>query len=361
MYKGKRGDFMGSYWKEVVNFGGEFKAVKLLLTVSAGVGICEFDGVGVIENGNIQLLTREGGVSHDFAGGVASFAFQTSHREYCVRIYCDGVLICGSGNSKNLKHEFALPKIYATDVFENRVADFNYFETELGEKGKSLESLLCESENPAPKSQDNTKERITNVTEEIIKEEIIKEEIIKEEIIKEEIKTEEVAEEIIKEEIKAEEVAEEIVLGSAQNPDLPDKDFEAQNARSAKSETQRSSQSKPQAARKKGGKSKKESDFFSLAKPQVEKMLSKFPKEEFLEEVLDNSKWVKVDFSKGVSYAVGIIYADDLVGYIGYGVKGNFQNPPKFENPQFVPFDIASPAGDGYFLIFQRADTGEKV
>ncbi len=330
---------MATYWKEVVNFGGEFGDIKLLLSVCDGKGVFTLDTAGHIENGSVQLLVKEEGFSHDFVGGKCEFSFETNHRDYCVRLYRGEKLICWGGNSKNLRHEFALPKILATDTFEERVADFNYYETELGEKGKNLENLLGENN--------------------IVEKEEIKAEIAKE--IKEEPK----------EEIKEETETKEEIENMIENKELKEETV------TTKSETAKTAKAKPQNQRKTGSgkqasqagrkpqssskKSPKEEDFFSLAKPQVEKMLAKFPKEEFLEDVLDNSRWVKVDFSKDVSYAVGIIYADDLVGYIGYGAKGKLSNPPKFENPQFVPFDIANPNGEGYFLVFQRADTGEKV
>lgn len=327
---------MATYWKETVNFGGEFADVRLWLSVVDGLGRCVLESAGKIDVGEVRLLVKEGGFSHAFENGKCEFAFETNSREYCARLYRGEQLICGSGNSKNLKHEFALPKILATDTFEARVADFNYFETELGEKGKNIESLLAEE-----KAEEKAE------TAEEIKEEI-------EEEIQAEA-TEEVKEGI-KEEVK-EEVKEEIKIEKSQP--VKTAKSKSQNASQAGAKKQAS-----QSGRKSSGsasKKSKEGDFFSLAKPQVERMLAKFPKEEFLEDVLDNSRWVKVDFSKDASYAVGLIYADDLVGYIGYGVVGNLGNPPKFDNPQFVPFDIADPNGKGYFLIFQRADNGEKV
>ncbi|MFI3163053.1 MAG: hypothetical protein R3Y65_01275 [Bacillota bacterium] len=359
---------MATYWKEVVNFGGEFGDIVLLLSVFDGEGRGFLDSTGKIDVGEIQLLVREGGFSHAFENGKCEFTFKTNNRDFCVRLYRGGEFVCGSGNSKNLKHEFAVPKILATDTFEAKVADFNYFETEFGEKGKNLESLLGEEK--------------AEVCEEIeAKAEVIKKIEPKAEVIKEIETKAEIGEEISEEIETKEETKEETenvadIMKAESEETVANKPQQVktavpkqQNARgtanaktqTANAKTQTASRKTQTASKNTGRKSAKEGDFFSLAKPQVEKMLAKFPKEEFLEDVLDNSRWVKVDFSKDTSYAVGLIYADDLVGYIGYGVVGKLDNPPKFENPQFVPFDITNPNGDGYFLIFQRADNGEKV
>lgn len=319
---------MSTYWKEVVNFDDDNFRAGLTLCVEKGRGVCEFTSLD-LQSGRIVLLLKDGEAASEFALGCCTFNFETSSQWYYVLVFQGEKLVLSGGNSKNLQHEYEVPKIIATDAFEEKVANFNYFEKELGENGKDAESVLSmqKAEKDADISQIQEVKTVAKTVDDI--------KTTEEKVINIMNKTEKIQDDGME----------------VENVDIIK---ETKNSKPKQTNPQR----KTNAARK---KAQRKSDFFELAKPQVEKMIAKFPKEEFLEDVLENSKWVKVEFSKNVHYAVGIIYADDMAQYIGYGVLGSAKKPPQFENPQFVPFDIADPNGDGYFLIFQRADTGEKV
>lgn len=105
--------------------------------------------------------------------------------------------------------------------------------------------------------------------------------------------------------------------------------------------------------------------FFELISDQVEELFSKYPTERYLESVIDNSKWVKIDFeNNGKYYVLGLIYENSNVKYVCYGVPGKFgNNPPKEieDYNQWVPFDFNNSSGDGYWIMYQDALTGESI
>ena len=108
-----------------------------------------------------------------------------------------------------------------------------------------------------------------------------------------------------------------------------------------------------------------EGDFYSLIKEQLDELFSKFPADEKLGNLIENSKWVRVDYeNNGREYVVGLIYENNKVKYICYGVPSKFSNgvPAELEEfSQWLPLDDNIPEGDGFYLMFQDALTGESV
>ena len=105
--------------------------------------------------------------------------------------------------------------------------------------------------------------------------------------------------------------------------------------------------------------------FIDEIGPQLQGLFEKFPPEEALAAIIPNSKWVKVDFNKeNKFYVVGLIYQDNAVKYVCYGVPGVWAElPPEDFNAeaQFLPLDLDEPQGDGYWLTYQDAFDGELV
>lgn len=104
-------------------------------------------------------------------------------------------------------------------------------------------------------------------------------------------------------------------------------------------------------------------EFFDLISEQIDDLFDNYPRLDELEELIPNSKWVKIDFeNNGNEYVLGLIYDGFDLKYICYGVPGTFNSePPKqLGECQWLPLNPKSPS-DGYWVIYQDANTGEKV
>jgi len=105
--------------------------------------------------------------------------------------------------------------------------------------------------------------------------------------------------------------------------------------------------------------------FYEEIKGQIDNLFSSSPTEQYLQQLIPNSKWVKVEFDKGGDYYVlGLLYEDDKLKYICYGVPGIFQKtPPKQLSgyPVWFPLDKGNEEGFGYWLTYQDAESGESI
>jgi len=108
-----------------------------------------------------------------------------------------------------------------------------------------------------------------------------------------------------------------------------------------------------------------ESKFFEMIKDQIEDLFVNYPKEENLERVVPNSRWVKVDYeNNGNEYVVGLIYELETLKFVAYGVPARQDDPvPESleEYSQWIPIDVNDPRGEGYFVMFQDAESGDTV
>lgn len=103
--------------------------------------------------------------------------------------------------------------------------------------------------------------------------------------------------------------------------------------------------------------------FYEQVKDQVEKLFKMYPEQSQLTNLMPNTKWVKVDFdSNGKYYVVGIIGSKP--DYLCYGVPGKYSStPPESLDGycQWFPLDIQNAVGDGFWLMYQDALSGESV
>ncbi len=106
-------------------------------------------------------------------------------------------------------------------------------------------------------------------------------------------------------------------------------------------------------------------NFYFELKPQLDNLFANNPSEDYLEKLVPNSKWVKVNIDdNGNYYVLGLIYEDDKLLYICYGVPGVYQkNSPRELSgyPVWFPLDESKPQGFGYWLSYQDAQSGESV
>lgn len=107
--------------------------------------------------------------------------------------------------------------------------------------------------------------------------------------------------------------------------------------------------------------------FYNEIKDQIDELFSKYPREEKLELLIPNSKWVMIDYDEDrtKNYVVGLIYDDNnTIRYICFGVPGKMDTPPDDnlkEYSQWLPTDIKNPKDSGYWVMYQDAITGKNV
>ena len=106
-------------------------------------------------------------------------------------------------------------------------------------------------------------------------------------------------------------------------------------------------------------------NFIDEISGQMDLLFEKYPVDEILTEIIPNSKWVRVDYNNEKKYyVVGLIYENDKVRYVCYGIPAKWtEKPPKDfnESAQWLPIDLAEPQGDGYWLTYQDATNGELI
>lgn len=106
-------------------------------------------------------------------------------------------------------------------------------------------------------------------------------------------------------------------------------------------------------------------NFYDQIKNQIDQLFEQYQREEELERILPNSKWVKVKYENSDNfYVLGLIFDEDQIKYISYGLPASDPNkPPKDlqEYAQWLPLDTNNPQGEGYWLVYQSADSGESI
>lgn len=104
--------------------------------------------------------------------------------------------------------------------------------------------------------------------------------------------------------------------------------------------------------------------YYRTAKPELDLLFCKFPIEEPLTRAVANSKWVRVHYSDSKYYVVGLVKENGREKYICYGVPAKYSKEPPKELKgfcSFIPLSVFDLKGDGYWMMFQDAVTGECV
>ena len=107
-----------------------------------------------------------------------------------------------------------------------------------------------------------------------------------------------------------------------------------------------------------------DNSFYNDLKDDIQILFKDNPSEIYLEKLIPNSKWVKVKVEENEYYVLGLIYEDDIIKYICYGIPGIYQqNPPRQLSGQPVWFPLTNQdnKGFGYWISYQDADSGESV
>ncbi len=108
-----------------------------------------------------------------------------------------------------------------------------------------------------------------------------------------------------------------------------------------------------------------EGTFYDEIKNQLALLFERYPEETFLNEIIPDSKWIKVDYEdNGQYFVIGLLYENDKVQYVCYGMPGQYSIEPPREFSgisQWLPLDPEKPEELGYWLMYQDANTGENI
>ena len=100
-------------------------------------------------------------------------------------------------------------------------------------------------------------------------------------------------------------------------------------------------------------------NFYLSVKPQLDEIFVCYPEEDMLNNLVPNSRWVRINTSDGY-YVVGLVLDGDSVSYICYGVPSTDRCAPPQEIADFaVWLSLGGNDGRGYWLIYQDALTGK--
>ncbi len=95
---------------------------------------------------------------------------------------------------------------------------------------------------------------------------------------------------------------------------------------------------------------------------QLDEMLNSNPEDELLNNIIPNSRFVRVESES--PYVLGVIYENDHLKYIAYGVPAQYNTLPPADlgdNYQWLPLNPRDVMSDGYFMIYQDAVNGNIV
>ena len=110
---------------------------------------------------------------------------------------------------------------------------------------------------------------------------------------------------------------------------------------------------------------KVEDSFYGSISEDIQKLFDTYTEEEFLCQIIPFSKWVKIENDENDDYYVlGLIYENDEVRYICYGVPSMYTDTPPLElkgYAEWLPLDSTKETEYGYWITYQDAKTGENV
>lgn len=103
--------------------------------------------------------------------------------------------------------------------------------------------------------------------------------------------------------------------------------------------------------------------FYERMKDEIDKILTDYPAEKCLEEMIDDSKWVRITYGAGGFYVFGMLFAEGKPKYICYGVPTvQSETPPESMEglASFIPASKDS-ENKGYWVMYQDAKTGASI
>ena len=107
-----------------------------------------------------------------------------------------------------------------------------------------------------------------------------------------------------------------------------------------------------------------EKPYYQTAKPELDKLFMTFPPCDALAGIFPDSRFVRINYSEKDYYVVGVVNEFGVPKYICYGVPAVYSPTPPKELEgycSFIPLSIFSLDGDGFWMMFQDAVTGESI
>lgn len=107
-----------------------------------------------------------------------------------------------------------------------------------------------------------------------------------------------------------------------------------------------------------------EHSYYQSAKAELDELFLKFPLDTSLSQVLPQSKFCRIQYSSNKYYVVGIVFEQEKVKYICYGVPATHSSSPPKELKDFcsfLPRSLFSLQGEGFWVMFQDAITGKCI
>ncbi len=104
--------------------------------------------------------------------------------------------------------------------------------------------------------------------------------------------------------------------------------------------------------------------FYITAEQELKTLFEKFPRYDNLKCYFPDSTWVKINYDNDRFYIVGLIKEDKKEKYICYGVPSPYSPEPPKELKgycTFIPLSIFDMQGEGFWMMFQDAVTGECI
>ena len=104
-------------------------------------------------------------------------------------------------------------------------------------------------------------------------------------------------------------------------------------------------------------------NYYQTIKEKLDKIIDSYERDYNLCSLIPNSTFVKINYDSNRFYSVGIVYELGTIKYVCYAVMGSYLSaPPELSTfCEFIPLSPYSPLKDGYYVIFQNAQTGEIV
>lgn len=105
--------------------------------------------------------------------------------------------------------------------------------------------------------------------------------------------------------------------------------------------------------------------FFDRIKDEVQDLFSKYPQDSELENMIPNSKWVRIDYQNdGHYYVLGLLYKDSKLQYLAYGIPQITRGKMPDElvgYGRWVPLDPDNADDEGYYMVYQDVSTGKNI
>ena len=104
-------------------------------------------------------------------------------------------------------------------------------------------------------------------------------------------------------------------------------------------------------------------NYYDTVKDKLDGLISLYQRDYTLCSLIPYSDFAKINYDVDRFYSVGKVLENSEVKFICYAVVGSYQGAPdKLKNfCEFLPLSPFNPLGDGYYVIFQNAKTGEIV